>query len=156
MLKIICYDKEGEEFPFQDIANAVYKRLNQTARECIEISFSDEEEIRELNRTYRHVDKITDVLSFPFLDGIKGKVLDEKDYSDEIEEDGIFLGSITICLKRAKEQAEEYGHSFKREVSYLALHGILHLFGYDHIEKADEEEMTLTADEIMKGLNILR
>ena len=59
-------------------------------------------------------------------------------------------------MQRAKEQAEEYGHSLEREVCYLALHGILHCFGYDHIEKADEEQMTALAEQIMTKLNLKR
>ena len=73
------------------------------------------------------------------------------------EETGLLLiGSVCICLKRAEEQAAEYGHGIKREVCYLALHGFLHCFGFDHIEQADEEEMTKTADEIMKESGIER
>ena len=101
---------------------------------------------------------MTDVLSFPYLDGIKGKDVKRVDFPDDIDEETgtVLVGSICICLERAKEQAEEYGHSLKREVCYLALHGILHCFGFDHIEKADEEEMTALAEEIMQSLDIKR
>ena len=66
------------------------------------------------------------------------------------------LGEIFICLKRAEEQAEEYGHSLKREVTNLAVHGFLHCFGYDHIEKKDEEEMTALAEKVMDRIGLQR
>ena len=66
------------------------------------------------------------------------------------------IGSICICLKRAEEQAEEYGHSLEREVCYLVLHGILHCFGYDHIQPDDEKEMSDLAEKIMNELNLKR
>ncbi len=155
-LKIIREDNEPYEF--EKIAEAAYKRLGLTDEVSIELDFVSPEEIRRLNNDYRGVDKVTDVLSFPYLDGIKGKDVKRVDFPDDIDEetDTVLVGSICICLERAKEQAEEYGHSIKREVCYLALHGILHCFGFDHIEKADEEEMTALAEEIMQSLDIKR
>lgn len=155
-LKIIREDEEPYEF--EKIAEAAYKRLGQTDDVSIELGFVSPEEIRRLNNDYRGVDKVTDVLSFPYLDGIKGKDIKKKDFPDDIDEetDTVLVGSICICSERAKEQAEEYGHSLKREICYLALHGILHCFGFDHIEKADEEEMTALAEEIMQSLDITR
>ena len=78
--------------------------------------------------------------------------------ADDIDPDSgnLIIGSVAICEKRAEEQAAEYGHSVIREVCYLALHGILHCFGYDHIEKADEEEMTALAEKIMNKINLTR
>ncbi len=158
MLKVICEDKVIKNFPIKKVAKAVYKRLNQRERLFVEVSFVDEKEIKRLNKEFRNTDKITDVLSFPYLDGIKGKEVRRKDFLDDYDYNlkGVVIGSVCICLKRAEEQAEEYGHSVKREVSYLALHGFLHLFGYDHIEKADEEEMTNLAREIIESVGIKR
>ncbi len=155
-LKIIREDNEPYEF--EKIAEAAYKRLGLTDEVSIELDFVSPEEIKRLNNDYRGVDKVTDVLSFPYLDGIKGKDVKRVDFPDDIDEETgtVLVGSICICLERAKEQAEEYGHSLKREVCYLALHGILHCFGFDHIEKADEEEMTALAEEIMQSLDIKR
>ena len=83
----------------------------------LELILVDEEEIRRLNREVRGVDRVTDVLSFPSLDGIKGEFLSADNYADELdEEDRLYLGSIAICEKRAKEQAEEYGHPYAREL----------------------------------------
>lgn len=124
----------------------------------MELNFVSPEEIRRLNNDYRGVDRVTDVLSFPYLDKIKGRVITRDDFKDDVDEEtnSVLIGSVCICLERAKEQAEEYGHSLKREVCYLALHGFLHCLGFDHIEKSDEEEMTALADEIMRELDINR
>jgi probable rRNA maturation factor len=155
-LKVICEEKEGEEFNLQQVADCAYQTLNQKEELLIEIAFVSEEEIKELNNEQRNIDRVTDVLSFPYLDEIRGKVLTPADFGNEREEDGFLLGSICICMQRAKEQAIEYGHSLEREVCYLALHGILHCFGYDHIEKVDEEQMTSLAEQIMTKLNLKR
>ncbi|MBR1867973.1 MAG: rRNA maturation RNase YbeY [Clostridia bacterium] len=154
-LKIIRDD--DLPFDFEMLGEAVMKRLSQTADVSIELSFASEEEIKRLNADFRHIDRVTDVLSFPYLDGIKGKILSAKDFPDDLDEDGnILIGSLCVCLQRAREQAEEYGHSLKRELTYLVLHGILHCFGFDHIERDDEEEMSGIADEIMKEIKITR
>lgn len=155
-LKVICEEKEGEVFNLQQVADCAYQTLNQKEELLIEIAFVSEEEIKELNNEQRNIDRVTDVLSFPYLDEIRGEVLTSAHFGNEREEDGFLLGSICICMQRAKEQAIEYGHSLEREVCYLALHGILHCFGYDHIEKADEEQMTSLAEQIMTKLNLKR
>ncbi len=154
-LKILTDD--DLPFNFDELCAAVMKRLSQVADISVELSFVSEEEIRRLNADFRSIDRVTDVLSFPYLDKIKGKILFADEYSDDLDEDGnILIGSLCVCLKRAEEQAKEYGHSLKREVTYLVLHGILHCFGFDHIEKDDEEEMSGIADEIMKEIKITR
>ena len=93
--------------------------------------FTDDEAVRELNNRYRGLDSTTDVLSFP--SGEAG-----------------FLGDIAISVPRAQQQAEEYGHPLAREVAFLTVHAMLHLFGYDHIEPADEEKMRARQREILK------
>ena len=155
-LKVICEEQEGEIYNLQKVADEAYKELGQNEELLIEIAFVSEEEIQELNKQQRDIDKVTDVLSFPYLDDVRGVVLTSAHFGNEGEEDGFLLGSICICMQRAKEQAEEFGHSLEREVCYLALHGILHCFGYDHIEKADEEQMTALAEQIMTKLNLKR
>lgn len=87
------------------------------------------ERIQTLNRDFRHVDAVTDVLTFPAWEG-----------EISLSADG-YLGDIMICYDRAKEQAEAYGHSLMRELSFLAVHGVLHLLGYDHMTEADERVM---------------
>ncbi len=95
------------------------------------IIFSTSEYIKELNCTYRDKDYVTDVLTF---------ISDEEDY----------LGDVFICIDRAKEQALEYEHSYGREIVFLAIHGYLHLLGYDHIEKEDEETMLMKQKELLE------
>ena len=159
MGQLIVIRQDEEPYEFDKIADAVYKKLGQTDKLSIELDFVSPEEIQTLNREYRGVDRVTDVLSFPYLDGVKkGKVIRREDFGDDIDDetDSVLIGSVCINPERAKEQAEEYGHSLKREVCYLALHGFLHCFGFDHVEKADEEEMTALANEIMDSLDIKR
>ena len=115
----------------------------------VSVTFTDNEGIRELNKKYREMDKPTDVLSFPLFD-FEGDC--EEPPIDEIISN---LGDIVISLERAKEQAEEYGHSFAREVAFLTVHSMLHLLGYDH-EKSDEDdkEMRARQSEIMKIMGL--
>lgn len=107
----------------------------------ISISFVEKKEIRELNRLYRSVDKETDVLSFPM----------EDDFNFENT-----LGDVVLCVERAQEQAEEYHHSLDRELSYLTVHSVLHLLGYDHIDTEDKSVMRRKEKEIMKYLGIFK
>ena len=150
-LLIIC--EEGK-VDTAKMAEYVYEYLGQKDELFAELIFVDEEEIQRLNKEYRQVDKVTDVLSFPNLDGIKGKVLRCKDYPSDVDEGRLFIGSIAICEKKAKEQAEEYGHSYEREINYLTLHGLLHLFGYDHMEEEDKKEMRSAEEAILKKMGL--
>ncbi|MGN1062638.1 MAG: rRNA maturation RNase YbeY, partial [Candidatus Scatosoma sp.] len=123
----------------------------------VECVFVGEEEIRALNREKRGTDKVTDVLSFPELDGIKGKKILKKDYPYDLDEEGaLLLGSIAVCTKRAKEQAEEYNHSYRRELHYLIVHGILHCLGYDHTEENEKAEMREKEEKILGAMGITR
>lgn len=127
----------------------------------ISLLFVDNEEIREINRETRGIDKATDVLSFPMLEYPKDKVFKEV-YKDtkfnEIYLDGdeLVLGDMVLSLERAKEQSIEYNHSFNREVCYLVVHSILHLLGYDHMEDEEKKVMRKREEEILGKLNITR
>lgn len=123
----------------------------------IDLSFIGAERIRELNRDFRSVDKVTDVLSFPTIDKIKLplKVADYP-YDTDYDTGRVQLGSIVICKKQLQKQAKEYGHSEVREAAYLTLHGILHLLGYDHIIDADKVKMRETEERILAYLDIGR
>ena len=117
----------------------------------VSVTFTDNEGIRELNNKFRQIDRPTDVLSFPLFD-FEGE-------SDEPPVDEIMnmLGDIVISLERAKEQADEYGHSFEREVAFLTVHSMLHLLGYDHeISEEDDKNMRARQSEIMNimGLSV--
>ena len=117
----------------------------------VNLRFTDKTEIQSLNNTFRNIDKATDVLSFPNLDFVKGKGVDARVLSQNISpDDGLVpLGDIAICKEIATLQAKDYGHSFKREVCFLALHGFLHLLGFDHMNIEDEKEMQALTNEIL-------
>ena len=127
----------------------------------ISLLFVDNEEIREINRETRNIDRATDVLSFPMLDYPNKKFFKDFyiDYNfDEtfLDGDELVLGDIVLSLERALEQSEEYNHSYKREVSYLVVHSILHLLGYDHMCDKDKVKMRKREEEILEKLNITR
>ena len=112
-------------------------RYEEFDEDCeISVSIVDNEEIREINRQFRSIDRATDVLSFPMLTFAEGEEAEVN------ENDEIVLGDIIISLERAKEQAEEYGHS-------LTAHSMLHLLGYDHMEPEEEAEMFRRQKEIL-------
>lgn len=141
------------------VLEGALKYLKQPSRH-IEMSLSivDEDEIRRLNRQFRDNDSVTDVLSFPTLDLAK-KQLDHRDFpADAINErtGKLNVGDVIICFDRAKEQAKNYGHSLKREICFLALHGLLHLLGYDHVEESDEKEMNALQEEILSKMRVTR
>ncbi len=115
----------------------------------VSVTFTDNEGIHELNKKFREVDKPTDVLSFPLFD-FEGET--DEPPVDEIMSN---LGDIVISLERAKEQAEEYGHSFEREVAFLCVHSMLHLLGYDHeTSEEDDVEMRSKQTEIMRIMGL--
>ena len=123
----------------------------------IELIFADGEEIRRLNRETRSVDKTTDVLSYPALENVKGRPILAAEHPYEIDEEGnLLLGSVVICRERAKEQAEEYGHSYERELHYLLVHGIMHCLGYDHMTDEEKAEMRGQEERILTALGIVR
>ena len=127
----------------------------------ISLLFVDNDEIREINNETRNIDKETDVLSFPMLDYPKDKAFKDvyKNYEfDETYMDGeeLVLGDIVLSLEKALEQSKEYNHSFKREASYLVVHSVLHLLGYDHMEEDEKKVMRKREEEILGQLDIRR
>lgn len=150
-LKIDCEDKK---INFNKIAKAVYKTLMQKDNLKAEVVFMDATEMQKLNNETRKVDKVTDVLSYPSLDGILGKVLVKEDYPEEIDGKFLFIGSIVLCEQKIAEQAEEFGHSKEREMTYLTVHGLMHLFGYDHMEDKDKVLMRAKEKEALSLLGI--
>lgn len=116
------------------------------------ITFTTPEEIRKINKKYRKIDRATDVLSFPMFEKAE---LDEKiKNKDFLYED--VLGDVIISIDKVKEQAEEYGHSFERELSYMLVHGFYHLMGYDHIEEEDKKIMRPKEEKLLNELKITR
>lgn len=115
-------------------------------RSEISVTFVDMEEIHQLNRDYREVDSPTDVLSFPQFD----------DLNNLPEEGEIALGDVVICKDKAEEQAQEFGHSFEREIIYLFVHSVLHLLGYDHMDEDEKKIMRRQEEAVMEQLGITR
>lgn len=146
----IYYDDRQDDIEItEEIKNLIEKSIAAVLKiekldENVEVSvsFVDDDEIRDLNREYRGVDKSTDVLSFPM--------------DDEFIIDNRILGDVIINTRRVMEQAEELGHSNERELSYLTVHSILHLLGYDHMEDEDKKEMREREKLAMKELSIYR
>ncbi|WP_414042897.1 rRNA maturation RNase YbeY [Macrococcus animalis] len=114
----------------------------------VAVSFVSEEEIQSINKAYRDKDSVTDVISFALEEG------EDEDF--EMPDAPRVLGDIIICVKRAEEQSEEYGHSFERELGFLTVHGLLHLLGYDHMNEADEKKMFGRQDELLNAFGLTR
>lgn len=121
----------------------------------ISVMFVDNQAIRALNSEHRDIDKATDVLSFPLFEYDEdGEIIEEElDFSPNGE---MILGDIVISLERAAEQAQEYGHSFEREIGFLTVHSMLHLFGFDHMTPEDEAEMFEYQTEILEEMGLKR
>jgi probable rRNA maturation factor len=124
------------------------ERVAQDAE--LSVTFVDNEKIKEINRVYRSKDQVTDVISFAM----------EEQGEGEVSIVGVdmppVLGDIIISVPRASEQAEEYGHSFTRELGFLAVHGLLHLLGYDHMTEEDEKKMFGKQKEILDAYGLKR
>lgn len=157
-MSFVIYCDEGlEEKELCALERAMDGFVQTDVPLAIEFSFVDEEEIQRLNRELRSTDKVTDVLSFPTLDGIKEKAIKGAEHPFDIDEEGnLLIGSVAVCVKRAKEQAEEYGHSYQRELYYLLVHGIMHCLGYDHMEDGEKAEMREKEELILGKLGITR
>ena len=114
----------------------------------LSLSFVDEQEIQDLNRQYRGIDAVTDVLSFSLLEGDEPEVIDEAG--------PLALGDIVICWPVLAAQAREYGHAPARELAFLTAHGMLHLLGYDNETHAEEQAMTALQEEVLTTIGITR
>lgn len=117
------------------------------------VSLVSEGEIKEINRDFRGIDKVTDVLSFPQFESTD-EILAEIEGDEALVD--IPLGDVVICLDQAERQSKEYGTSIRREVTYLFVHSVLHLLGYDHIDEEDKSLMRAHEEKIMTSLGILR
>lgn len=127
----------------------------------VSLLFVDNQEIRKINSETRGLDKETDVLSFPMLDYPKDKVYKDsyKDFNFDatyLDGDDLVLGDIVLSLEKALEQSKDYEHSLEREISYLVVHSILHLLGYDHMEEKGKEKMRKREEDILNKLKISR
>ena len=126
----------------------------------VNVLLTNNEEIHKINKEYRGIDRPTDVLSFPMVDYDKPANFDPLENASEdyfnFETGELVLGDIIISVDKVYEQAESYGHSLERELGFLVAHSMLHLFGYDHMEEEEREQMEARQREILNGLSILR
>lgn len=157
-MKIITFlSNEQEKLePPQDIENLIEictaaaleeEGIDDTAE--VSVTLVDNEGIRRLNKEHRDIDRETDVLSFPLGD--------DDGYEIDPDNDAIMLGDIVISLEKAAQQAQEYGHSYRREVAFLITHSLFHLLGYDHVNSEEEEkEMFGKQEKVLEKLGITR
>jgi len=150
-LQILC-----DEYDFSTLASAFSDEFESDVPVAVEVVIVGEEEIQKLNAQFRSVDKVTDVLSFPALEGVFKKSIKGKNFPFDIEDGVLYAGSIAVCEQVAKRQAEEYGHSFERELNYLVTHGICHVFGYDHMTESDKVEMREKEEKVLSKLALSR
>lgn len=154
-LNIITENIQDKITITEELADLVHRAIAETLRsedidfDCeVSLTYTDNEGIRELNREHRNKDAATDVLSFPMFD---------PDVEEIYALDGApaELGDIVISLERAKQQAEEFGHSFERETAFLCVHSVLHLLGYDH-ERSEDEDILMREKQrgVMRALGL--
>ncbi|MDR1906190.1 MAG: rRNA maturation RNase YbeY [Clostridiales bacterium] len=148
----IGYVKDAER-----VYKAALKYFGQRDIFDVDVSCVSDREIRKINKDTRGIDAVTDVLSYPNL-AVNTLPIKKIDFKSDVnlETGRIILGEIVICLNRAEKQAKEYGHSNQREYSYLFLHGLLHLFGFDHEEEKDIKKMREAEEAILNSVNIRR
>lgn len=167
MLKIEldCGQYAGELKPLREALSlalakaAAYAGAPDKAR--ADIAIVNEEQIHQLNLEYRKVDRPTDVLSFPMIEYPPGKVASQIDWQEHsLDADPgtgeMMLGDIVISWPAVVRQAEEYGHGVARELTYLAVHGLTHLLGYDHEEEADKKRMRACEEEALRAAGLER
>ena len=156
MYEVEYVDIESNERYEEIIEKVVYKCFEEErlldSKLVMTITLTTPSKIKEINNKYREIDKPTDVLSFPMFEK---KELDEKIKNNSFLFEDV-LGDIVISVEKVKEQAEEYGHSFERELSYMIVHGFYHLMGYDHIEEEDKKIMRPKEEKILTELKISR
>ncbi len=152
-----CDEEVRAEVDVDTLEEAVGAFVQSDTPIAIEFLFVSDEEIKTLNAQTRGVDRVTDVLSYPTLDGVCGKALRGEDFPFDLDDDGnLLIGSVVVCRERAKEQAEEYGHSYRRELHYLFVHGVMHCLGYDHIEEEDKAAMRAAEEQVLGAMGIVR
>ena len=163
-LLIDCRVDDGFEEAYGQFLEGVVEKAAELLSLPVPVEISlvltDDDEIQELNKSYRGIDRPTDVLSFPMLEL---DPFDEEEWAESLRSNSdpdsgeTVLGDIVISIDRAREQGEEYGHGFDRELGFLMAHGILHLLGYDHEENDDKARaMRGFEEDILKALSLFR
>ncbi len=156
------YELPEEERPqweelFEKVADTVLRSEGVSLPTEVELNVVGDEEIHELNKEYRKVDRATDVLSFPLCNLVPGQAQEGLAEEETDPESGrVCLGNIVLSWDHVQAQAKEYGHSIRREAAFLVIHSMLHLLGYDHMEAQEEQEMIARQKEILEILGIPR
>ena len=143
-------EKISEDEILENVVKTVLEMEGVKKNVNVYITLTDNANIQVINAEHRNIDKPTDVLSFPMFEREEIEGLKVEDDQEDI------LGDIIVSLEKVKEQAEEYGHSFKRELAYLVTHGMLHLLGYDHMIEEEKVVMRKREEEILGALEITR
>ena len=159
-MRIDCVDENGrlQEAAFTKILEAASEVFRQEfdlpaeeeERMEVSLTITDEETIRQINREYRDIDRVTDVLSFPQYESAEAVAEELKSLDEEIS---VLLGDVVICYKRACEQAVEDGNTEERELTYLFVHSMMHLLGYDHMEEEQKNVMRVHEEKVMSAVD---
>lgn len=152
---------EELESTIKNVVECALTEENVTIPCEVSIIFIDNEQIKEINKETRNIDRVTDVLSFPMLEYPKGKVFKEvynnyKFHEADFDNESLVLGDIALSLEKAQEQGIEFNHSFLRETAYLTVHSILHLLGYDHMEDEEKSVMRNREEKILESFGLVR
>ena len=146
-------ERDDDVSKYKKIIKKVFKRVK--SKMFFNVIFVDNDMIQQINRDYRGIDRVTDVITFALMENpneiMKGDVGLDNPVSREYE-----LGDVFICVERALEQAKDYGHSIEREIGFLSVHGYLHLIGYDHMNEEDEKVMFKLQEEILAKAKLER
>lgn len=149
-------DKEAEVL-IRRAARAAWESFDYPFKGEVDITLTDNEGIREINREYREIDSATDVLSFPIEEFSEGQPPEDVGMDIDPETGMLALGDMIISVERAREQAGEYGHSFDRECAYLTVHSMLHLVGYDHLDEGEQKKRMRHMEEtVMTSMGLER
>lgn len=161
-MKLTIYNRQK----VQKIPKETLKFMEKAVRLCVKkeefsctceafVTLTDNDTIQGINKEHRGIDKVTDVLSFPMIEYVDGEPIILPGDIDP-ETNRVSLGDIIISVERASEQAESYGHSIEREFAFLAVHGMLHLLGYDHESEPEEKIMFGKQEEILDEIGLKR
>ena len=148
-------EKFDEESLIRTVVETVLKEEGVKKEVDVYITLTHNDNIQKINAEHRNIDKPTDVLSFPMFEREEIPMLKEGNSDDDGQVETM-LGDIIVSVEKVREQAEEYGHSFKRELAYLVTHGMLHLLGYDHMIEEEKVVMRKREEEILAILDIQR
>jgi probable rRNA maturation factor len=160
---LIIIENEQDKVSIDD---DIKKLIEKTIKLCMDsenleqdyevsVLIVDDDEIRSINKEHRNIDKATDVLSFPMVEFINGELIsDEGDYDIDLDE--LMLGDIIISAETARRQADDFGHSFEREIAFLTAHSCFHLLGYDHMIEGDEKVMISKQEAILREIGLTR